>query len=922
MKPLRAAAAAAAALLLWAQGLPASENPSDFFEERIRPLLAQNCFSCHTDSPQKGLRLDSRESILKGGQSGPAVVPGDPETSLLIQAVRRTHPRLKMPPQDPLDPDQVRDLETWVRTGAFWPEAQDHTAKAKTENGNPYRITPEQRSFWSFQPLSRPAPPATTNRRWPRSAIDRFILARLESQGMQPVQPAGRRVLIRRASFDLIGLPPTPEEVEAFLQDSSPLAFAKVVDRLLASPHYGERWGRYWLDLARYSDDQLFNQTKDDPFPNAYRYRDWVVQALNEDLPYDLFTKAQIAGDFLQAAEPRKYVAGLGFYGLSPQTPDDRIDATTRTFLGLTVACARCHDHKYDPIPTRDFYSLQGVFQSSEVHEYPLAPDPLVAEFQKQEKRIADLNADLKDFLMRETLQLGDILSSQTSRYLLAARQVLGKSKLTVAAAARQAGLDRETLQRWNNHLETWPKEHPYLDDWGKRVQAPEKDFRKWAEEFQTRLLSVVSERKELDRKNKNAEKGKPPDVLEASKANLWNTFYFSRPRPDLPYRPPLGIYYHGDVNQYPGMEIQVVRFLKGERREYVDGVLKEIETLKESLPAKYAFLHAIRDSAKPADLRVHIGGSKDKLGETAPRRFLEILSEGEPKPFQNGSGRLELAEAIASPRNPLTARVMVNRIWLYHFGRGIVGTVSNFGKQGERPTHPPLLDDLASRLISSHWSLKSLHREIMLSATYALSSAHSDRNAALDPGNRLYWRANRRRMDAEALRDSLLFVSGKLDPALGGPPLWLTENLAWRKGPDGEPDKYSQPAEWILTDSNRRTLYGYVSRRRPDKTMTLFDFPNPTAISEQRFATSTALQRLFFLNSLFVTRLSEALVSRLDSELAQESKIRRIYRILFSREPKPEELQLGGEFLKGRANGWSQYAQVLLSSNEFLFVK
>ena len=913
------AALSATALLLAAQGLGASEKSADFFEERIRPLLAKNCFVCHTDSPQSGLRLDSRESILKGGQSGPAIVPGDPEGSLLILAVRRTHPHLKMPPPKPLAPKQIRDLETWIAAGAFWPETDKQVPA--TETGRPYRITLEQRSFWSFQPIRKPPLPPTRNRDWPRSAIDRFILAKLESQGMQPVKPADRRVLIRRATFDLIGLPPTPEKVDAFLRDSSPLAFAKVVDRLLASPHYGERWGRYWLDLARYADDRL-NDTKDEPYPNAYRYRDWVVQALNEDLPYDLFTKAQIAGDLLQPDEPGKYAAGLGFYGLSPRSPDDRIDATTRTFLGLTVACARCHDHKYDPIPTRDFYSLQGVFQSTEAHEYPLAPDPVVAEYQKQDKRIADLERDLKDFLRRETLQLGDILASHTSRYLLAARKVLGKSKWTVADASRQARLDRETLQRWINHLETWPQEHPYLDDWEKWLQAPENDFRKWSEEFQALLLSVVRERKELDRKNKSAEKGKPPEVLEAAKANFWNAFYFATPRPDLPYRPPLGIYYYGEVNQYPGMEMKVIRFLKGERREYVDGVLSEIETLKESLPAKYAFLHAIRDSAKPADLRVHIGGSKDNLGEAAPRRFLQILSQGEPQPFRNGSGRLELAEAIANPRNPLTSRVMVNRIWLYHFGRGIAGTASNLGKLGERPTHPQLLDYLASRLISSHWSLKSLHREIMLSAAYALSSADSDHNANLDPDNRLYWRANRRRLDAEALRDSLLFVAGRLDRTLGGPPRWLTENFAWRTGPDGEPDKYSQPAEWILTDSNRRTLYGFVSRRRPDKTMTLFDFPNPTAISEQRIATSTPLQRLFFLNSLFLTRLSQALVSRLDSGMAEESKIRRIYRILFSREPKPEELRLGGEFLKGRTNGWPQYAQVLLSSNEFLFVK
>ncbi len=663
MKTLRAAAAAAT-LLLWAQGLPASENPSDFFEEHVRPLLAQNCFTCHTDSPQNGLRLDSRESILKGGQSGPAILPGDPEASLLIQVVRRTHPRLKMPPGNPLSPDQVRHLETWVRTGAFWPEARDQAAKAKKENGHPYRITPEQRSFWSFQPIRKPATPETANSQWPRSAIDRFILARLESEGMQPVKPAGRRALIRRASLDLIGLPPTPEEVEAFVRDRSPLAFANVVDRLLASPHYGERWGRYWLDMARYADDRL-NDTRDDPYPNAYRYRDWVVQALNRDLPYDIFVKAQIAGDLLHPEEPGRFAGGLGLYGLSPRLPDDRVDVTTRTFLGLTVACAKCHDHKYDPIPTRDFYSLQGVFQSTESHEFPLAPEAVVSEYQKRAKRIADLETDLKEFLNRETLQLGDILANQTSRFLRAARQVLGESGLAVADAARQAGLDAETLQRWINHLNTWPKEHPYLNDWPQRLQAPEEDFRKWAEEFQARVISVSREQRVLDRRNRSAPKGKPREVMEADKAGFWNAFYFATPRPDLPYRPPLGIYYYGEVNQYPGMEMKVVPFLKDGRREHVDGLLEEIRTLKESLPAKYAFLHAIRDSEKPADLKVHIGGSKDNLGETAPRRFLQILSEGEPPPFQKGSGRLELAEAIADPGNPLTARVMANRIWI-----------------------------------------------------------------------------------------------------------------------------------------------------------------------------------------------------------------------------------------------------------------
>jgi mono/diheme cytochrome c family protein len=883
-------------------------DAAEFFETRIRPLLAKNCFSCHTGTRMGGLQLDSRESMLRGGASGPAIVPGDAARSLLIQAVSHTHERLKMPPPGKLTDEQIGDLTAWVKAGAVWPDARPVNAG----KGGPYRITAEQRAFWSFRPVRKPDIPAVRNSGWAKNDIDRFILAALESKGLEPVRPASRRVQMRRAYFDLIGLPPAPEEVQAFERDPAPDAFAKVVDRLLASPHYGERWARYWLDVARYSDDRL-SSTKDDPYPNAYRYRDWVAQAFNDDMPYGLFVKAQIAGDLME--DKARFAAGLGFYALSPDFQDERVDATTRGFLGLTVACAQCHDHKYDPIPTKDFYSLQGVFSSSEPYELPFAPDGVVDAYQVQKKKLDRLEKDLKDFLKRETAQMSEILASQTARYLMAARQVMPPLSRPSDEVARATRVDRETLDRWVAYLKSFPKEHRYLDAWDALIKggASDQEFQKAADEFQSLALAVTREKKETDAAKAH---------MDTGKTLLWKDLYFSNPRPDLPYQPSLGVLYNGEVNQYPGSELKVIRFLDGDRRVYVDGLMAEIQSLKNGLPPKYQFLHTIRDAAKPSNLRVAIGGNAENPGEEAPRRFLSILSEAEPPAFQKGSGRLELAEAIASPNNPLTARVMANRIWHYHFGAGIVRSTSNFGQLGERPTHPELLDYLASRFIESKWSVKAMHREIMLSATYALSSERSPKNAAADSDNRLLWRANLRRLDAEALRDTMLWASGKLDRRVGGPPVWLTENFAIRKGPDGEADKYFQPAEWISDSASRRSLYGFVSRRRTDATMTLFDFPNPAATAEQRFETSTPLQRLFFLNSDFVIKQAEAFAARVAPERDEAARIRKAYHILFSREPLPAELQKAREFLAATPNAWPEYAQVLMSSNEFLFVK
>ena len=899
--------------LAWAQAGSPAGDPAEFFELRVRPIFAKNCFACHTNSKLGGLRLDSRETILKGGNSGPAVIPGKPDESLLIQAVRRTHQRLHMPPHGKLPDEAITDLTAWVKASAVWP---DHPVKAASPaKTGQYVITPEQRVFWAFQPVRKPLISKVRNQKWPKNPLDNFILAKLEENGLQPVNQADKRVLIRRATFDLIGLPPAPEEVDAFLSDSSPDAFAKVVERLLASPHYGERWGRYWLDLARYADGQL-GASKDTPYPNAFRYRDWVVGAFNEDLPYDRFVKAQITGEALKE-DREKLLPGGGFQALGGG-PDEEVDVTTRVFLGLTVGCAQCHDHKYDPIPTKDYYSLLGVFKSTQRDEFPLAPDDAVAAYKKHKKKIDDLSEAIDDFIQKQSIDLGEILATKTSSYMLAAWKVLSGMK-----PDPDDKLDREIVERWARYLKDPNREHPYLKPWdGLLARGPGKvtlnEVKKLADEFQRFVVPIFAEKKAIDDRNYVAMGGAKgvKDERTRQYTNIESLdidkYYLWRDLASEPYSKngevfAGGIYYFGATNglkrsfELRGYDLpepkDIDPFLSGEWKEHLQVMRAELEALKQSLPPQYPYLHGVRDKDKTANAQIAIRGDPENLGEEAPRRFLQILCDGEPKLFTKGSGRLELAEAIASPNNPLAARVIVNRVWHWHFGRGIVPSPSNFGQLGERPSHPELLDYLAARFVENGWSIKALHRDIMLSATYALSSEDSAPNAAKDPDNRLLWRSNLRlRLDAEALRDSLLAVAGTLDRTIGGPPVELTAN------------------------ARRRTLYGYVGRTKPDATLALFDFPNPNTTSEQRMVTVGPLQRLYFLNNTFVMQQAKAVADRVndDARSSDAEKIRKTYRLLFGRRPTKLETDLGLEFLERSKRSWPQYAQVLLSSSEF----
>ena len=892
-----------------------SQSPAasaEYFESRVRPVLAANCYDCHTEEQLGGLRLDSRDAMLKGGKSGPAIVPGDPDHSRMIEAIRQTG-LLKMPKGGRLKPDEVEALVQWVAAGAPWPAAGSTTPAPKAAG---YVIKPEQRAFWSFQPLHKPELPAVRDTAWPKNDVDRFVLARLERDGLTPVRAADKLALLRRATLDLTGLPPAPEDVEAFEQDTSPDAFAKVVDRLLASPQYGETWGRLWLDVARYGEDDYrsldpmgrgFN-----PYSHAYIYRDWVIRAFNEDLPYDQFVRAQLAADLLDDSVRVKMLPALGFLGLGPWYYDngaveitraderhDRVDVVSRGFLGLTVGCARCHDHKYDPIPTRDYYAMAGVFLNTTYKEYPLAPQSVVAEYKDREKKIENKEKLLDEFTRTESTQLAETLALQTSTYMMAAWKVTGEPKKDMAKVADENKLDYELFDRWIRFLAKPPKFYPYLKDWQELIAkaGTSDEAKKLADTFQTLVLEVMFERKAMKEENdiiaakalpgtKKKEPAKLPSdfvtnddfcpgcglelkSMPIERTNLWMDL-FARNLEDGfdPFQSPDKVKPGLFVFRGWGLERQ----LSADRRRYIDGLRSDIETLEKGMPPHFPFVHGVAEVDKPQRIRVSLRGSPYNLGDEVPQHFLSVLSPADPAPFQKGSGRLELADAIV--HQPIAMRVIVNRVWKGHFGTGIVDSPSNFGVTGERPTNPELLEYLAQWFVDNGLSVKKLHRELMLSAAYQLSSDMSAADFEKDSGNRLYWRANRHRMTAEQIRDSLLSVAGSLDPRMGGPSTELTPRF------------------------DRRTVYGHVSRYKLDEYLQLFDFPSPNLSAEKRFSTSVPLQRLFFMNSDFVQQQAERLAKRVESEPGNTAKIQKAYRLIFGRAATDAEVRAGLEYL------------------------
>jgi len=893
---------------------------TEFFENKIRPILANNCFGCHTNSHLGDLRLDSLEAMKKGGKRGPALVPGDPERSLLIKAVRQTDPDLKMPYGSKLKPSEVAALESWVKAGAAWP-ASTAAAVTASKDGK-YVISPERRNFWSFLPLKSPPEPVVKDKSWPKTGIDRFVLARLEQEGLKPVHPATKHDLLRRAYLDLTGLPPTPEDQAAFAKDNSPDAFAKVVDRLLASPHYGERWGRIWLDVARYGEDDYRSLNPFPrgyrPYPNAWAYRDWVIRAFNDDLPYDQFVKAQIAGDLLDPQVRYKMLPATGFLGLGPWYYDngsnevtraderhDRVDAVTRGFLGVTVQCARCHDHKYDPIPQTDYYSLAGVFYNTTYEEYPQAPKKIVDEYRRTEEEMDEKEKVLEELQRTLMGELARSLSLQTSNYLMGVWEITGKQKKDIAQVVDKRRLDYELLERWIKYMGKPTDKYHNKEEWQaliKKGGGTEQEAKKLADKFQQQIVDVTVAKDAIDEENrvitdKDVDGTKPkkqtdkpsnfvsnkdfnPGALLRLKSlpddqtNFW-TEIFMREIKDTEDA--------NDMNEMdPRKMTPGVLMFRGWGLESRLGpasqarlkmLQEDLEALEKKVGERYPFIHGVKDSDKPVNIQLALRGNPETLGPEVPRHFLSILSEGDPPALDKGSGRLQLAELIV--KQPIAMRVIANRIWKADFGTGIVDTPSNFGFGGERPTDPELLEYLANWFVKNGMSIKKLQREIMLSAVYQLSTANDVEASDKDSGDRLYWRASRKRMDAEQVRDSILQVAGDLDDLIGGPPKDLTPEY------------------------HRRTVYGHVSRYKLDAYLQLFDFPPPNISAEKRFTTTVPLQRLFLMNSDFVQLESEALYKRVAAEPNNAARIRKLYNLVYGRDPKEAEVQIALDYLK-----------------------
>ena len=890
---------------------PVDSAGMEFFEKKIRPILVQHCYSCHSQSAKvaKGnLALDQRSAMMKGGAGGAAVVPGDPDKSRLIEAVRYTHAGIQMPPKGKLPESVIADLCAWVKMGAPAPD-EPLKAAGRSTPSDPLREK-RLRAHWAWRPLKKSPIPVVKRKGWVKNPIDAFLLAKLEAKGLSPVGYADRRTLIRRAHFDLIGLPPSPEETEAFLNDKSPQAWEKVVDSLLANPHYGERWGRYWLDIARYGEDQA-HSFEPRLYPQGFRYRDWIVRSLNADMGYNRFVKEQIAADLLDEPNLQERIPALGFFATGPvyygdskmfDQYDDRIDTLTRGLLGLTVACARCHDHKFDPISQKEYYGLAGIFANTSYREVALEAkatqnanvksDQLGNRGEILKKKQAEVDA----FVKEHTQYVRQRLTPEIAKYMVQAWRYTNRKKatpaLTVAQYATAEKLESVVLDRWVNYLtQEEGKKNPDLAEWHKAFSGTgEAEIQKIADAFQTKVQSVI-QAKEAQKNAKPALKEQETALLEA-------------------------IVGEEGVLTVPSEILGEV--LSGDPKARYATISTELQRLKVS-----DFAHALADTPKAGNIRVLLRGNPETPGEEAPRKFLTILAGDNAPTFTKGSGRLELAEALTAESNPLTPRVMVNRIWKYHFGTGIVRTTNNFGTLGEPPTHPELLDYLTADFVANGWSLKALHRKIMLSAAYRMSSRTTKHNQEIDPDNRFVWRMPVRRLEIEAFRDAILSVTGTLDQTIGGQSLSLD-----------------------VPENRRRTFYASISRHDLNPMLRLFDFPDPNVTADKRTDTTVPLQQLFMLNSEYMIREAKAFAVRLNANPQEDNatRIRRAYLLAFNRPPMPKEIALGLRFLasvpaspaqtptitktaslstenSAKLTRWEQYAQMLLCANEFIYI-
>lgn len=1103
----------AALAALAGRGQAQPPNSAEFFEKKVRPVLVSHCLECHGADPKKvkgGLRLTSRAEVLRGGDSGPAIVPGDPATSRLIKAVRHASGDLKMPPKGRLQDSEVADLEAWVKAGADWRDA----VAAAVEKPKAGRLfTDDQKRFWAFQPVIDPPVPAARDAAWVRSPIDAFVLAKLEAKGLRPARPADQYSLLRRVTFDLTGLPPTPVEIEAFIADDLPGAFEKVVDRLLASPAYGERWGRHWLDVARYADSNGLDENT--AFGNAWRYRDYVIRCFNQDKPYDQFLREQIAGDLLpEAADNPDRLTGTGFLVLGPKLlaepdkqkmkmdiADEQLDTLGKAVLGLTLGCARCHDHKFDPIPQRDYYSLLSIFTSTrtmknlatvaQAFERPLPtgekPEEAAARARKideqlarikrltdevRAKALADARANIGAYLLaaadargREGIArlasgmvpgaivleaekykkgtadkadtgygegIGIILSydpthtraeyaisvPKAGEYELELRyaalesrpvRVAIEGKVVVAAAAKG------TTGGWNPEHQAWKPEGRVRLQEGKNTLAIEAHglfphIDKLAVlPIETTPATTIG-RPSAGTRAEVAQKRKLmvefvtgwADYLRQANADdpLFGPWKAVADLPDAGFeraagpilarwrgRAPAGVIDGPTPKTLGELAARYAKVLpqtedgrklladpagpfalktplpQNPELFYPDDLARlsdanrELDAIRKTAPPVVSVLAVeeggkypeVKADGRPRNLFVQVRGNYLMPGEEAPPVFPRILAGEKQPPFaavegdapaaepnqtqygraRSGSGRLELARWITDPKHPLTARVVVNRVWQHHFGEGIVRSPDNFGRLGERPTHPELLDWLATRFVKDGWSIKKLHRLILLSSTYQMGAAHDDHAAAVDPDNRLLWRFHRRRLEAEPIRDALLAVGGTLDRRMGGT-LLNNGNFTYVNN-----ENSTNTARY---DNDRRSVYLPVIRNTLFDFFQVFDFAEPHVTNGRRASTVVAPQALFLMNSPFVKEQAAAFADGLLKSPGDDiERVRLAYRKAYGRPATDAEVGQALGYMtryeaavgttekdgsKRRPRAWQSFCQVLFAGSEFVYVE
>lgn len=1053
----------------------------EFFERRIRPILASRCYKCHVGAKREGeLQVDTREHLLAGGTRGPAIVPGRSQESLLITAVRRQDEELQMPPDEPLPKEEIDDLARWIDAGAEWGSEAPPAAMPMTD---------AQRKHWAFQPISDRSPPSVEKNEWPRNDIDRFILAKLESAGLKPAQAADKATVIRRATFDLTGLPPTPAEIEAFAADQAPDAFNRLVDRLLASPRYGEHWARHWLDLARFAetDGHEFDPDK----PNAYRYRDYVIDALNADVPYDQFVREQIAGDLL--LEPQARVSQDGGTRLSPlgtaffylgevQTNpvdlecdranqvENQLDVLGKSFLGLTLACARCHDHKFDPISTRDYYALAGFLYSSERNQGSVDTPLRESEIETRRAELAGISQRIDRIGQQARAAARLQACERMSDYLLAARELLflppdSRHEQTALLAERRS-LDPERLKAWTDYLSSesikhdpvfgvWAELSKYenadrtpagvVDQLNKAAQTPwssapmtvgpgwERQGLAFAdsEEFgkgqalssnrgtdrlvgrlrsprftidkryllfnlagghnqrQLRLSLVVNDQpvKQFTQTGAGGETPRPYafdlQIVQGKECYLEivdedrqghiavsNIRFADEPAPTQ--RPctalmkaieqgavstpaALAQWYERHIRQslngsddarsgtdealfrswalrddvpLAADEPALDRFVAEQSRSELEQLQAHRERLERDFPESTIAIVA-RD-VSPRDAYLYVRGECTNRGPLVPRGCLSQIGPEQPAIPSDYSGRLQLAEWIAAKENPLTARVIVNRVWQHHFGQGLVRTPDNFGLTGEAPSHPELLDYLANRFVESGWSIKALHRLILDSATYQQASEPASA-ATADSDNRLWSHFTPRRLQAECVRDAILAVAGDLNDERGGPSvkLYLTPGMEGRDVPD---------ASGPLDGDRRRSIYLEARRNYLTPLLAAFDMPRPVNTTGLRSVSSMPSQALALLNNELVAEQSRVWARRILSNCPDaRERVERMYLEAFGRRPDSVERELALQFVDGQADvyrrlnetsrdwrlrAWADLGHALFNSAEFIVIR